>query len=105
MTLVCRNSSRAAVGLESVLNALVHGRVQRLLLAEKFKKEGYSCRACGRLSEDTPDGCPLCGEPVTPTDLPEAMVVAAIQRGGEVDEMVDHPELDAMGGVAALLRY
>jgi peptide subunit release factor 1 (eRF1) len=100
------NASKVAVGLENVLNALAHGRVQRLLLARDFAREGFSCRACGKLSEaESENGCSLCGEPVSSTDLAEAMVVAAIQRGGEVDEMVDRPELAEMGGVAALLRF
>jgi hypothetical protein len=33
------------------------------------------------------------------------MVVAAIQRGGEVDEIVGNPDFEELGGVAALLRY
>jgi hypothetical protein len=33
------------------------------------------------------------------------MVVAAIQRGSEVDEIVGHDEFEEYGGVAALLRY
>ncbi len=99
------NTSRTACGLEPVLNALAHGRVHRLLLSQTFNCDGFRCRACGRLGESPPESCELCGEPVISTDLAEAMVVTTIQRGGEVDEMVDRPELEEMGGVAALLRY
>lgn len=99
------NPSRVAAGLEDVLHALAHGRVRRLLLAREFQADGFLCRACGKLSGEETDMCMLCGEAVASTDLAEAMVVAAIQRGGEVDEMVERPDLAEMGGVAALLRY
>jgi len=99
------NSGRAAVGLEPVLDALTTGRVHRLLIAEDFDMEGFRCLACGKLGEQPPESCELCGEPVIPANLAEEMVVAAIQRGGEVDEIVAHSEFDEIGGVAALLRY
>ena len=99
------SGSRVAVGLEDVLHALAHGRVHRLLLSERFDKSGFRCQACGKLGEQPPESCELCGEPVISCDLAEAMVVSAIRRGGEVDELVERPELDEMGGVAALLRY
>jgi peptide subunit release factor 1 (eRF1) len=99
------NPDRAAIGLDAVLAALERWRVHRLLLGEKFERPGFRCLACGKLGERPPESCEMCGEPVISTDLAEAMTVAAIQRGGEVDEIVNHPEFEELGGVAALLRY
>jgi peptide subunit release factor 1 (eRF1) len=99
------STSRVAVGLEPVLFALAHGRVHRLLISDDFDLPGFRCQACGKLGEKPPESCELCGEPVISCDLAEAMVVATVQRGGEVDEIVGRPELEEMGGVAALLRY
>ena len=65
----------------------------------------YSCTSCGKLGEKPPESCELCGEPVVSTDLGEAMVVSAIQRGADIDEIVGHGEFEELGGVAALLRY
>jgi peptide subunit release factor 1 (eRF1) len=96
---------RVAVGLEPVLRALEQGRVHRLLVSERFEARGFRCTACGKLGEQPPESCELCGEPIVSTDLAEAMVVAAIQRGSEVDEIVGHDEFEEYGGVAALLRY
>jgi len=98
-------AGRVAVGLDPVLHAIGHGRVHRLLLSSTFDRAGFRCQACGKLGETPPESCELCGEPIISTDLGEAMVVATIQRGGEVDEIVDRPELEELGGVAALLRY
>ena len=99
------NESRVAVGLDKVLGALAHGRVHRLLLAHSFDDPGFRCQACGKLGRTPPVSCELCGEPVVSCDLGEAMVRIAMQRGGEVDEIVDRPEFMELGGVAALLRY
>lgn len=99
------NPKKVAAGLESVLEALAHGRVHRLLLSDRFAQSGFRCQSCGRIAEETSEECRICAEPVIPTDLAEAMVVSTVQRGGEVDEMVDRPELESLGGVAALLRY
>ncbi len=99
------NPQRVAVGVEPVLRALAHARVHRLLISDKFIRSGFRCTACGKLGEHPPANCELCGEPVVSTDLGEAMVVSAVQRGAEVDEILGRPELEEMGGVAALLRY
>jgi peptide subunit release factor 1 (eRF1) len=96
---------RVVVGLDPVLTALEHGRVHRLLISNRFDRPGFRCQACGKLGENPPESCELCGEPVISTDLAEAMVVAAIQRGGEVDEIVGRDDFEELGGVAALLRY
>ena len=97
--------SRAAVGLDPVLRALEQGRVHCLLISERLERRGFRCTACGKLGEQPPESCELCGEPIVSTDLVEAMVVSAIQRGAEVDEIVGNVDFEEMGGVAALLRY
>jgi len=99
------NSSRVALGMDPVLRALEQGRVHRLLVSDRLQRQGFRCAACGKLGESPPPSCELCGEPVISTDLVEAMVVAAVQRGAEIDEIVGHDGFEELGGVAALLRY
>ncbi|MCU0727628.1 MAG: hypothetical protein MUE73_17860 [Planctomycetes bacterium] len=98
-------AARVAVGVDQVLRALAHGRVHRLLISDRFVRAGFRCTSCGKLGEKPPESCELCGEPVVSTDLGEAMVVSAIQRGADIDEIVGHAEFEELGGVAALLRY
>lgn len=100
-----KNPNRVATDVEAVLKALAHGRVHRLLISDRFNRSGFRCTSCGRLGEKPPENCELCGDPVVSTDLGEAMVVQAIQRGADIDEIVGRKELEDMGGVAALLRY
>jgi peptide subunit release factor 1 (eRF1) len=99
------NPSRVAVGMPRVLRALEQGRVHRLLVSDGLERQGFRCAACGKLGESPPESCELCGEPVVSTDLVEAMVVSAVQRGAEIDEIPGNAAFEELGGVAALLRY
>jgi protein required for attachment to host cells len=80
-----RTATNVVIGLDSMLQALNDGRVNRLLVTDFRGVAGCECPACGRL---TAGGsiCPQCGAELTPVpDLRSAAVEAAIAQGARVD--------------------
>jgi peptide chain release factor subunit 1 len=96
---------RAAAGLEQVLDCLNEARVETLLVAEGFETSGVACPNCGWLAISGSE-CPLDGsflerEP----DLVSKAAERTISRSGEVHVVRYHPDLQALGSIAALLRF
>ncbi|MFL5868543.1 MAG: Vms1/Ankzf1 family peptidyl-tRNA hydrolase [Thermoleophilaceae bacterium] len=100
-------ATRAAAGLDDVLVALNERRVEALLGHDRFSAGGASCPTCGWLTADERGTCPIDGERLEPLeDVTEAAIELALQQSAEVvpvRHMVD--ELEAHGGIAALLRF
>src|SRR4051812_27319224 len=100
-------AARAAAGLDDVLVALNERRVEALLGHDRFSAGGASCPTCGWLSADERGTCPIDGERLEPLeDVTEAAIELALQQSAEVvpvRHLVD--ELEAHGGIAALLRF
>ena len=98
---------RAAAGLEDVLVGLNERRVELLLGNERFSAPGSACPACGWLTGGRRRTCPVDGERLERLDdVSEAAIEAALQQSAEilpVRHLVD--ELEAHGGIAALLRF
>jgi len=95
----------AAVGLKPVLGAFGRGQVATLAIAPGLVRPGLACGACHGLALDG-SACPACGGGLLPVpDIVEELVGRALARSVTVIEVEGEPELDAVGGIAALLRY
>ncbi len=98
--------SRGAVaGLEETLEAVSRGAVHRLYLLREFRQPGRVCVECGSLQSGDGRKCRLCGKATKVAELGEAVVDRVIASGGKVETIESHPDLQRVGGVAALLRY
>jgi peptide chain release factor subunit 1 len=99
--------SRAVAGLDDVLVALNERRVEALLGNARFGAPGSQCPACGWLGGGPLRRCPVDGETLEPLDdVSEAAIELALQQSAEivpVRHLAD--ELEARGGIAALLRF
>ncbi len=99
----------AVVGLDDTVAAAMQNRIMRLLLTETLRPEGYECAGCGFIAT-RPDGdaCALCGGPlVHVNDLIESLIRAMLRQQARVELVRGKggEKLDAVGGVAALLRF
>ena len=98
-------NSHGVVRLDRVLTAAHAGQVQRLLVAEGYKAEGYRCQQCGYLAVVPAERCAFCGGILEQIpDAVEAAISKVIEQGGRVDIVREHETLNEVG-VAALLRY
>src|SRR5205085_10556499 len=99
---------RGVVGLEPTLEALIEGRVQKLVVSTGFSHEGSSCRKCGYFAAKIFERCPACGGAGEPTDdIVERALERAVPAGASFDIIADDAAeaLRARGGIGALLRY
>src|SRR5262249_8847425 len=96
---------RAVTGLESTIEAVNRDAVQQLYLLPGFKHMGAVCQCCGRPPPWTISGrCRFCDGVVRPAELGDAMGSRVLGSGGWVGLIDRHTELDADGGVGAILR-
>jgi len=96
---------RAAAGLEAVLDALAQRRVATLLYQVDLQRAGVRCPRCGWMGASG-QACPLDGGQLEPrADIVEDAVRAAISQSAEVLPLRDRPEIEPLGGIAAVLRY
>jgi peptide chain release factor subunit 1 len=101
---VARNT-RAALGPDAVLLALVERRVQALLYEKGLQTGGVLCRRCGWMGVDG-ESCPNDGGPVERREsILEDAVQSALTQSAEVLPLSDRPDLRAFEGIAATLRF
>ena len=96
---------QASAGVETTLEAINRGAVQRLYLANAFAGPGRACGGCGALHSGTAVTCRLCGQATKAVELAEAMAERALAAGGSVQRVDLDAALAAAGGVVARLRY
>jgi peptide subunit release factor 1 (eRF1) len=96
-----------AGGLEGVLDAAYTGRIETLLIARGASPDVFTCPQCGRLGAEA-RVCPydetfMQHEP----DGVEAAVSATLRADATVWELIDpdRRDLDAAGGLGAIVRY
>ena len=101
--------TRAAAGLEDVLEALNERRVETLLIEPGYQAPGCTCPQCGWVGPMDGGSCPADGTPVECRDsVVESAVELAMVQNADVlvarDE--DHQrELQSHGQIAAVLRF
>ena len=99
-------NGRGATGLRRVLASLEKGEIQTLLLARDFAAPAAQCHHCGHLDCHIPENCKVCGQKTEHLDdVADALLRVAVRKGIEIIHIPDNPELAAVGGVAAVLRF
>jgi peptide subunit release factor 1 (eRF1) len=101
-----QRNGRGATGLKRVLESLEKGEVQTLLLARDFARRAVQCPNCGHLDSHITDNCAVCGQRMNQLDdIADALLRVAVRNGIEIIHIPDNPDLAAVGGVAAVLRF
>ena len=101
-----RSNARGVTGLRRVLRSLELGEVQTLLLGENLQAHAVECTGCGHIDVHLVSYCPVCGRATQEiVDVGEAIVPWVIRRDVETFYVKDDPEFDAVGNIAALLRF
>jgi len=97
---------RAAAGVDDVLAALTERRVEQLLTLPNLHRAGVACPACGLLALGGAV-CPADGSALQPReDVIEDGIELALAQGADVLVVsAGAQDLEARGGLAALLRY
>ncbi len=107
--LLSESRRRAALGPESVAEAVNERRAQLLLVTEGLQLQGSECPACHAIFTDaTRELCPLCNAELRwVQDLVPALEEAVLRQDGRILEVsgVAARSLIAHGGVAARVRY
>jgi len=109
-----KKGAQGVIGMADTVYALHQGRVRQLLLAANFHGSANVCNNCGSVSVEQPASseatrfeCPFCGQremhPVA--DVANAALRKAVETGAAVNIIRDSAALDAVGGMAAILRY
>jgi Bacterial archaeo-eukaryotic release factor family 10 len=98
-------NGRATSGWEATLEAASDARVALLLFREGANHHARRCPACGRLSVDG-SKCPLDGTQLDESkDGLDLAVHQTLAHGGRVWAVRHRDDLDAGGGIGALLRF
>jgi peptide chain release factor subunit 1 len=98
-------NGRAASGWETTLEAASDGRIELLLYRNGVEHAAWRCPSCGRLAVRE-GACPLDGTRMEHTDAGLDLAVHhALSNGGTVCAVTSRPDLDAVEGIGALLRY
>jgi peptide chain release factor subunit 1 len=103
------HTGRSVIGLQRTLESLHASRVETLVVSLGMTAEGVRCPSCGHLAADGAR-CPICGTATEPEpDLVEEAVEAALRNGSRVETVPagveGADELEAAGGIGALLRF
>jgi peptide subunit release factor 1 (eRF1) len=97
-------NARGAAGVADTLAALNERKVEALLVKEGFRAGGYATAAADFLSTEA--GRSPQGEDLQKRDdIVESAIESALEQSAEVVTVRHHPDLDAVGSIAALLRY
>jgi peptide chain release factor subunit 1 len=95
---------RATRGLADTLAALNEQRVEALLVADRFRAEGYVSPSGDFLSAE-PGRSPSGEELQHREDVIESAMERALEQSAEVVVIRHHPDLQATGSIGAVLRY
>lgn len=96
----------AVVGLDEVLQAAKDGRVDRVLIDHALHPLVERCQNSNSLNVDETEICMVCGSKLLfKVSVINELLEMLIQSGSEFHFAVSNPELGAVGGIAALLRY
>ncbi len=98
---------RGSTGLLDTLQALNERRVEALLVAGGYEAAGTFCPRCGWLGPEGLGRCPADGtDLVRRDDIVEPAIELALQQSADVLPLRRRDgELQAHGGIAALLRF
>jgi peptide subunit release factor 1 (eRF1) len=99
-------SGLAVVGLEDVLQAANEGRVEKMIVSHTFHPLVERCQSCHSLNMSEVETCTVCGSKLLfRVSVINEILDILIQSGAEYHFADSIPELEDVGGIAALLRY
>jgi peptide subunit release factor 1 (eRF1) len=97
-------NARGVAGLADTLEALNERRVESLLIQAGFKAKGYATPASDFLS--TEPGESPTGETLEEhEDVLEPAVESALEQSAEIMFVRQHPDLEPLGSIGAVLRF
>jgi peptide chain release factor subunit 1 len=94
-----------AHGWEEVTKAVRAGKVEVLLVKSGLKLRGWKCERCKDFGLGDRSTCPSCERTVSEMDAMEKTIKEAAQRGAQLEFVAQDPDLEALGGIGAFLRY
>jgi peptide chain release factor subunit 1 len=97
-------NARGVAGLADTLEALNERRVETLLIQQGFRAEGWATAASDFLSAE-PGASPTGEELQKREDIIEPALESALEQSAEVLLVRDHPDLEPLGSIGAVLRY
>jgi peptide subunit release factor 1 (eRF1) len=96
--------SRGAFGVKDVLEALLSGRVQKVVLGTLPEQTISECQACGQMMAVAGRNCTTCGRAeVRYIAAEEGLIRQALWTDAEILMVED--TVHGFSGAAALLRY
>jgi hypothetical protein len=100
-----RGVGAAVEGWPETLAAASDGRVSLLLFRDGVTEPAFTCDSCGRAGSE-PGTCPLDGQSLQRrTDGLDIAVRLTLLHGGEARPVRHRSDLDAAGGIGALLIF
>jgi peptide subunit release factor 1 (eRF1) len=97
--------SRGALGVRAAMDALLAGRVQKLVLCRLPGRTVAECKVCGRMTAIAGRDCPSCGNAeVCYMAAEEGLIRQALLTDAEI-VFVETDVVPGFNGAAALLRY
>jgi len=100
-----RTGHFAIAGVHDTLEQLQEGKVEALVIARDFHKDGTQCIRCGFYLDRITGNCPYCGGELREgVDLVESMIRLATSQDVELD-FVDPRPIEDLKGVGALLKF
>jgi peptide chain release factor subunit 1 len=97
-------NARGVAGLADTLSALNERKVEAILLQQGFRAEGWATPGSDFLATE-PGSSPAGEELQKRDDVIEAALESALEQSAEVVVVRHHPDLEALGSIAAVLRY
>lgn len=106
MVTAAASGGAGVMGLADTLGALQEGRLHRLIVAQGYEHEAYTCGDCGYIVAQEMKSCPLCAGKIKKMgNAVDYIVQKVVEGGGEVMVVRDSPALAKAGYIGALLRY
>jgi len=97
---------RGTAGFDDVLGAVRRHQVQTLIVDRNYRVPGWRCLKCDWVGLSPVERCPVCDEGTVPvSDAVGEIVRLAVLQSSQVEVGENIPILDALGSVAAVLRY
>jgi hypothetical protein len=97
--------SRRAIGVKDVLEALIAGRAQKLILGDLSGQTIFECKACGQMMATAGQNCGSCGNAEGfYMAAEEGLIRQALLTDAEI-LFIETDTVPGFNGVTALLRY
>ncbi|MHB0989265.1 MAG: baeRF10 domain-containing protein [Bellilinea sp.] len=96
----------AVIGLDNTLDAANADRINTLVVLQGYQQPAYRCKNCSYLTPRPHRTCANCGgEMYQIPDVIDVAVSRTLRKGGNVEVIRAHPQLDKAGKLGAFLRF